>query len=105
MLSKELSESAERAVQRTEALSDLEAMLSDPSVSGISRDVQDVLREMVESYQYYRNQRDIYSRIGRNDELIDAIKISTREKIKQLALYNENTQAAYNGLFGRLLDD
>lgn len=105
LLSKELSESAERAVQRTEALSDLEAMLSDPSVSGISRDVQDVLREMVESYQYYRNQRDIYSRIGRNDELIDAIKISTREKIKQLALYNENTQAAYNGLFGRLLDD
>lgn len=105
LLAKELSESAERAVQRTEALSDLESMLTDSSVSGIRSDVQDVLREMVSAYQYYKNQRDIYDRIGGNDELIDAIKISARERIKELAVYNENTQAAYDGIFGRLLAD
>ena len=105
LLAKELSESAERAVQRTEALSDLESMLSDTSVSGIRGDVQDVLREMVSAYQYYKNQRDIYDRIGGGDDLITAIKISARERIKELALYNENTQAAYDGIFGRLLAD
>ncbi len=105
LLAKELSESSERAVQRTAALSDLEKMLDDNSVAGIRSDVQGVMREMLQSYLYYRNQKDIYSRIGGNDELVDAIKISTREKIKQLAIYNENTQAAYDGLFARLLDD
>lgn len=105
LLAKELSESAERAVQRTAALDDLERMLSDGSVAGIRSDVQGVMREMLDAYLYYRNQKDIYSRIGGNDELIDAIKISTRDKIKQLAIYNENTQAAYDGLFARLLDD
>jgi hypothetical protein len=105
LLAKELSESSERAVQRTAALSDLERMLDDNSVAGIRSDVQGVMREMLQAYLYYRNQKDIYSRIGGNDELIDAIKISARERIKELAVYNENTQAAYDGLFARLLDD
>jgi hypothetical protein len=105
LLAKELSESAERAVQRTESLSDLENMLSNPAYSNIRRDVQDVLREMVDTYQYYKNQKDIYDRIGGSDNLVEAIKISSREKIKQLAVYNENTQTAFDSIFGRLLDD
>ena len=105
LLAKELSESAERAVQRTESLSDLENMLSNPAYSNIRRDVQDVLREMVDTYQYYKNQKDIYDRIGGSDNLVEAIKISSREKIKQLSAYNENTQTAFDSIFGRLLDD
>jgi hypothetical protein len=105
LVAEELSTSAERAVRRTAALDDLERMLNDAEVSGIRSDTQDVLRDMLNSYLFYQNQKDIYSRLGRNDELLDAIKISTREKIKNLALYNENTQAAYDSLFGRLLDD
>jgi len=92
-------------VQRTAALDDLEALLSNPDFSGIRKDVQDQLREMVDTYLYYKNQKDIYDRIGGNDQLIDAIKVSTREKVKELATYNENTQAAYNGIFRSLLDD
>lgn len=105
ILAKELSENAERAVQRTAALDDLEALLSNPDFSGIRKDVQDQLREMVDTYLYYKNQKDIYDRIGGNDQLIDAIKVSAREKVKELATYNENTQAAYNGIFRSLLDD
>jgi hypothetical protein len=105
LVAEELSTSAERAVQRTAALSDLEKLLNDSAVSGIRSDTQDVLREMLDSYLSYQKQKDIYSNIGRRTDLLEAIKISTREKVKRLATYNENTQAAYDSLFGRLLDD
>jgi hypothetical protein len=105
LVAEELATSQERAVKRTASLSDLEKLLNDPQVSGIRRDTQDVLRDMLDSYLSYQNQKEIYSNIGGRANLIEAIKISTREKVKRLAIYNENTQAAYDSLFGRLLDD
>jgi hypothetical protein len=42
--------------------------------------------------------------MGTSDELISAIKQSTMQRMKELGKQNENTQAAYDTLFSRLLD-
>ena len=88
-----------------QALDDLENFLDDPTFRGVRQDTQDVLRQMVQSYVGYKTQRDIFELTGSNRELVQMVKDGTISKIKELAKYNENTQAAYDVLFGRLLDD
>jgi hypothetical protein len=100
-----LAGSAERAVKRINALDDLEKMLNDKDFSNVRRDTQNVLREMLNTYQNYQKQKDIYASTGGSQEILDAIKVSSLNRIKELAKFDENTQAAFDSLFGRLLDD
>jgi len=79
-------------------------MLDNPNFSGIRKDVQQNLREMVDLYSNYEIQRDSMEMMGTSDELISAIKQSTMQRMKELGKQNENTQAAYDTLFSRLLD-
>ena len=55
--------------------------------------------------KFSKAQREVFELTGMNRDLIQTIKDGTITKISELAKYNENTQAAYDVLFGRLLDD
>jgi hypothetical protein len=59
---------------------------------------------MIDLYNGYQIQRDSMEMLGTSDEIISAIKQSTMQRMKELGKQNENTQAAYDTLFSRLLD-
>ena len=105
LVKEELNQGAEKQIKTMQALDDLERFLSEEKYSGIKSDVQDVLREMVNAYSSYKEQKDIFSLTGSSSDMIQVIKDSTIARLRELATYNENTQAAYDVLFGRLLDD
>jgi len=105
LVKEELNQGAEKQIKTLQALDDLEKFLDDPTYSGIRRDTQDVLRQMLKAYSDYKAQREVFELTGMNRDLVQTIKDGTIAKISELAKYNENTQAAYDVLFGRLLDD
>jgi hypothetical protein len=105
LVAEELSQSSQKAIDRQNALNDLEVMVSDPEVENTSPQTVKALREMVNLYQSYKNQRQSYDLVGGSSDLIQSIKDSTILRMKDLAAFNENTQAAYDVLFGRLLGE
>jgi hypothetical protein len=105
LVKEELNQGAEKQIKTLQALDDLERFLAEGKYSSVKSDVQDVLRQMVDAYSTYKEQKDVFSLTGSNTDLIQVIKDSTISRLRQLATYNENTQAAYDVLFGRLLDD
>ena len=105
LVAEELSQSSQKAIDRINALNDLENMVSDPEVEKISPQTTKALRDMVNLYQSYKNQRQSYDLIGGSADLIQSVKDSTILRMKELATFNENTQAAYDVLFGRLLGE
>jgi hypothetical protein len=100
-----LGKGREKAVERVRALDDLSAMLDDPKFASIRPETQKVLREMVDAYQGYVKQKDVFDLIGGSAEIIDLVKTSTLSKIKDLSVFNENTEAAYMSIFSRLLGE
>ena len=105
MLEEYLGKGREKAVERVRALDDLSAMLDDKRFSNIRPDTQNVLRQMVKSYEGYRKQKDVFDLIGGNSEVIDLVKTGTLRKIQELADFDENTKAAYVSIFSRLLGE
>jgi hypothetical protein len=105
LVAEELSQNSQKAIDRQNALNDLENMVTDPSVENISPKTVGALREMVNLYQSYKQQRQSYDLVGGSSDLIQSVKDSTILRMKELATYNENTQAAYDVLFGRLLGE
>lgn len=104
LVQEELSGGSEKAIRQNNALNDLESLLADAKFNGVRRDVQQGLRAMLDLYQNYQSQRDSMELMGSSDDLIAAIKQSTAQRMKELGKQNENTQAAYDTLFSRLLD-
>jgi hypothetical protein len=104
LVMEELSGGREKEIKRFNALNDLERLLGDTKYSGIRKDTQDQLRAMLNLYQGYKNQRDAFELTGASTELAQAVKESTLSRLKELSKYNENTQAAFDVLFARLLD-
>jgi hypothetical protein len=100
-----LNKGREKEVERTRALDDLTAMLDDPKFANIRPQTQRVLRDMVKAYQDYRKQEEVFELLGGNAETIDIIKIGTLQRIRELSTFNENTIAAFNGIFSRLLGE
>jgi hypothetical protein len=105
LVQEELAQGGQKAINRRNALSDLQNLLSSPEFRNVRPDVQKALAEMVDTYQQYQTQRDIFDVAGGDAELMRSIKESTISAIKQLATYNENTQAAYDVLFASLLGE
>jgi len=105
LVREELNQGAEKAIQRVEALDDLQNMLNNPKYASIKPETQGVLRKMMESYVSYKTQREVLELTGGNSDFIDSLKDSTITQIRELATFNENTQAAYDSLFARLLGD
>jgi len=63
------------------------------------------LREMSAIYKIYKEEKANFDEFGGSQKLIKNLKEETIIKLRELARYNENTQATYDVLFGRLLGD
>lgn len=100
-----LGKGREKEIERVNALDDLSNMLDDPKFANIRPQTQAVLREMVQAYKDYRKQQEVFDIIGGNANIVDILKVSTLQKIKELSGFNENTQAAYMSIFSRLLGE
>jgi hypothetical protein len=87
------------------ALNDLEKMLGEKSAFKAAPDVANKLREMLKLYKDYKATKDEIDTFGGSQFLATMNKDETILKMRELAEYNENTQSAYNVLFGRLLGD
>ena len=105
LVAEELSQGSQKAIERMNALNDLTNMLKDDSISNIRPDVQNSLRAMVDLYNEYKDKKDRYDNISGLTFLSKSLKERTIIQMRELALANENTQAAYEVLFGRLLGD
>ena len=105
LVKEELSQGSQKAIQRLNAFNDLSNMVNDPEVERINPVTVPILREMVNLYNKYKEDRKRYESIGGLSFLISNSKDKTIIRIRELAKTNENTQAAYNVLFGRLLGE
>ena len=105
LVAEELNQGAEKRIKTLQALDDLQKFLENPKYANIRPDTQNVLREMNKAYVDFKTQQEIFELTGASKDLADTIKASTISRIKELSLYNENTQAAYDVLFGKLLDN
>lgn len=100
-----LSKGSQLAIDRQNALKDLELMLRDQSVRAIRPKTFDALKTMLNVYLDYKIQRDKYESIGLSRDSQKSLKERTIIRMRELAQFNENTLAAYDSLFGELLDD
>lgn len=105
LVQEELSQGGKKAIERMKALNDLEKMLSEKSAFAASPKVAGKLRDMLKLYTDYKATKDQLDNFGGSQFLSDMNKEETIIKMRELAAYNENTQSAYNVLFGRLLGD
>ena len=105
MVAEYLSKGSQIAIDRINALNDLELMLKDNSVRAASPKTFDALKVMLDTYLAYKAQRDRYEAIGTPRDLQRSLKERTIVRMRQLSQYNENTLQAYDSLFGGLLDD
>jgi len=105
LVQEELAQGGKKAIERMKALNDLEKMLSEKSAFTASPKVAEKLRQMLKLYTDYKATKDQLDNFGGSRFLSDMNKEETIIKMRELAAYNENTQSAYNVLFGRLLGD
>jgi hypothetical protein len=104
LVAEELNAGGQKEIERFNALNDLELMLADRSVRASSPKTFDALKKMLDTYLAYKAEKDRFERFGGSDMLIRMEKDQTIVKLKELSQFNENTLAAYDSLFGRLLD-
>jgi hypothetical protein len=100
-----LSKGSQLAIDRQNALKDLELMLKDESARSASPKTFDALKAMLTVYINYKIEKDRYESSNLPRDYQKSLKERTIVRIRELAQYNENTLAAYDSLFGELLDD
>ena len=105
LVQEELAQGGKKAIERMKALNDLEKMLSEKSAFTASPKVAEKLKQMLKLYTDYKSTKDQLDTFGGSQFLSNMNKEETIIKMRELAAYNENTQSAYNVLFGRLLGD
>ena len=105
LVQEELSQGGKKAIERMKALNDLEKMLGEKSAFAASPKVANKLRDMLKLYKDYKATKDQLDTFGGSQFLSNMNKEETIIKMRELAGFNENTQSAYNVLFGRLLGD
>jgi hypothetical protein len=103
LVQEELSEGSAKAIKRVRTLDELNKMLE--ANLNIRPKTENKLREMSKIYQNYRNEKDRFDAVGGSQILVKTLKDETIAQLRTLAEYNENTKAAYDVLFGRLLGD
>lgn len=104
-LQEELGKGAERAIQRSQALSDLETMLSDNTVK-LDPAIRKPIESMLNVYNQYVNARDsVYGNSISAENYKDLLKQQTKAELERLSKTNRNAQDAYFALFSRLIRD
>ncbi len=104
LVQEELSQGSQKAIERINALNDLELMLADKSIKAAPK-LRGVLSEMLQTYKSYKEDRDMFETFPGGSVLQSAAKEETIIKMRKLSEYNENTKSAYDLLFARLLGD
>ena len=104
LVAEELNAGGQKEIERIGALNDLELMLADDRARKASPKTYGALKKMLDTYLGYKEAKDRYERFGGSDVLIKIEKDQTIVKLRELSQFNENTLAAYDSLFGRLLD-
>jgi hypothetical protein len=79
-------------------------MLNDPKVT-TRGPLQKQLKEMLDLYDLYKADKDIFSNIPGGTKITTFLKDETIVKMRELSRANENTISAYNTLFASLLGD
>ena len=104
LLQEQLGTGSATAIQRTKALNDLRLMLADKTVT-TQQNVQSKLREMLSSYDAYVTNRDFANQPSSNfsQQYKDALKISAKQQIQNIAQGDPSTLAAFNTMFAPLL--
>ena len=105
LVQEELAQGGKRAIERMNALNDLENMLNSGAADKADPNTAGVLKKMVGLYTSYKTSQSELENMGRNQFLARMNKDETITQLRELAKYNENTQNTYNVLFGRLLGD
>jgi len=100
----ELAEGGKKAVERIKAINDLRLMINDPKVTARGP-LQKQLKEMLDLYDSYKADKDLFSNIPGGSKLSTFLKDDTIVKMRELSKANENTMSAYNTLFASLLGD
>ncbi len=100
-----VAEGGKKAIERMKALNDLQKMLDEKAAYKAAPETTKKLRQMMDLYNSYKATKDQFEGIGGSQFLINMNKEETIIKMRQLSEFNENTQSAYNVLFGRLLGD
>ena len=103
LVAEELSQGSQKAIERINAINDLRSMLeAKPNVMPAT---ENKLREMLDLYDTYKNERKALDVISGGTFLAQMLKDDTIVKMRQLSEFNENTKSAYNVLFASLLGD
>jgi hypothetical protein len=104
-LQEELGKGAERAIQRTQALSDLTTMLSDPTVK-LDPEVRKPIEDMLGTYNNYINARDsVFGNSESDQNYKDMLKQRAKLELLRLSKFNRNAEDAYFALFSKLIRD
>jgi hypothetical protein len=105
LVQEELAQGGKKAIERMKALNDLQKMLDEKAAYKASPETANKLRKMMDLYNSYKATKDQFEGIGGSQFLVNMNKEETIIKMRELSQFNENTQSAYNVLFGRLLGD
>ena len=103
LVAEELSQGSQKAIDRLRTLDELKLML-DKGI-GVRPKTENALREMMNTYQDYQSTKDEYEQFGGNQTMQKILKDEIIIKLREMSNYNENTKAAYDVLFGRLLGE
>jgi hypothetical protein len=104
LVQEELAEGGKKAVERVKAINDLRLMINDPKVT-VRGPLQKQLKEMIDLYDSYKSDKELFSNIPGGSKLSTFLKDDTIVKMRELSKANENTMSAYNTLFASLLGD
>jgi hypothetical protein len=104
LVQEELAEGGKKAVERIKAINDLRNMIDDPKVT-VRGPLQKQLKEMLDLYDSYKEDKEIFSAIPGGTNISSFLKEETIVKMRELSRSNENTISAYNTLFASLLGD
>jgi hypothetical protein len=104
LVQEELAEGGKKAVERIKAINDLRNMINDPKVT-VRGPLQKQLKEMLDLYDSYKSDKEIFSAIPGGSNVSSFLKEETIIKMRELSRSNENTISAYNTLFASLLGD
>jgi hypothetical protein len=105
LVQEELAQGGAKAIERMKALNDLQKMLDEKAAYKAAPETANKLRQMMDLYNSYKATKDQFEGIGGSQFLVNMNKEETIIKMRKLSEFNENTQSAYNVLFGRLLGD
>jgi hypothetical protein len=105
LLQEEMGKGAENAIKRTQALTDLTTMLSDPTVK-VDPAVRQPIEGMLTTYNDYINARDsVFGNTQSAQNYKDMLKQRTKVELLRLSKLNRNAEDAYFALFSKLIRD